>query len=160
MLEVCLLAKQFAPEGAVLGFGGGEAERVAEVVGVALAVLDQFVDHAPVREAAHLAVVDEEIGLQLAAADGRAVLVLVGVVAVYGEKLHAALTAKLHRLLQKFTLAHGPEYQAVSVALEHLQRRRGKGDLLANRGVFMLDNRAVEINCYGHAQSCCSVLVA
>ena len=135
----------------MLGFGGGEVERVAEVVGVALAVFDQLVDHTPVREAAHLAVVDEEVGLELAAADGCAILVLVGEVAVHGEKLHAALTAKLHRLLQKLTLAHGPKYQAVAVALEHLQRCGGKGNLLADRWVFMLDNRAVEINCNGHA---------
>lgn len=145
-----LLAKHFAPEGAVLGFGGGEVERLAEVVGVALAILDQLVDHAPVRKTAHLTIVDEKICLELAAADSRAVRLLVGVVAVHGEKLHAALTAKLDRFVQEFSLAHRPENQAVSVALEHLQRRGGKGNLLADRGVFVLDNRTVEINCYGH----------
>lgn len=143
-------AKKFAPEGTVLGFGGGEVERLAEVVGVALTVLDQLVDYAPVREAAHLAIVDEEVRLELAAADSRAVRLLVGVVAVHGEKLHAAFTAKLDCLVQEFSFAHRPKNQAVSVTLEHLQRRGGKGNLLANGGVFVLDNRTVEINCYGH----------
>ena len=134
----------------MLGFGGGEVERLAEVVGVALAVLDQLVDYAPVREAAHLAIVDEEVRFELAAADVRAVHLLVGVVAVHGEKLHAALTAKLDRLVQELSFAHRPKNQAVSVALEHLQRGRGEGNLLADRGVFVFDNRAVEINCDGH----------
>lgn len=137
----------------MLGFGGGEVERLAEVVGVALAVLDQLVDYAPVREAAHLTIVDKEVRLELAAADGRAVHLLVGVVAVHGEKLHASLTAKLDRFVQQFSLAHRPKNQAVSVALEHLQRRGGKGNLLADRGVFVLDNRTVEINCYGHLEN-------
>lgn len=145
----------------MLGLGGGEVERLAEIVGVALAVLDQLVDYAPVREAAHLAIVDEEVRLELAAADGRAVHLLVGVVAVHGEKLHASLTAKLDRLVQKFSLAHRPKNQAVSVALEHLQCRGGKGNLLADRGVFVFDNRTVEINCYGHVENLfCAFFVA
>lgn len=145
------LAKKFAPKGAVFGFGGGEVERRAEVVGVARAGRDQLVDHAPIGQATHLAVVDKKIRLEFAAADRRAVHLLVGVVAVHGEKLHPALAAVLHGLLQQCPLAHRPKNQAVAVALEHLERGGGKGDLLADRGVFVLDDRAVEINCYGHA---------
>ena len=145
-----LLAEKFAPEGAVLGFGDGEVERLAEVVSVAGARRNQLINHAPVREAAYLAIVDEEVRFELAAADGRAVHLLVGVVAVHGEKLHAPLAAKLNRLIEQMPLAYRPENQAVSVALEHLQRGRGEGNLLADGGVFVFDNRAVEINCDGH----------
>lgn len=146
------LAKKFAPQGAFFGSGGGEVKRPAEVVGIARARRNQLVNHAPVGEAAHLAVVDEEVGLEFAAADGRAVHLLVGVVAVHGEKFHAALTAELNRLVEQMPLAYGPEYQAVSVALQHLQCGCGKGNLLANRRVFVFDDGPVEIDCYGHVR--------
>ena len=115
-----------------------------------LATGDHAVDSAPIGQATYVAVVDKQIGLQLACEVGIVVEGLLRVVAVDGIKLHAAFTTPLECRIQEFTLTASPKDQAVTVGNEHLQRLSGEGALLADLGVFILDDRAVKINCDNH----------
>ena len=108
------------------------------------------VDGAPVGETANVAVVDEEVSLQLAGEVGIVFSGLLGVVAVGCVELHATLTTPLEGLLQELALTTGPENQTMAVGNEHLQRLNGEGALLTDLGVFILDNRTVKINCNDH----------
>lgn len=139
------------PEGAGLGFGGGVVGAdVAQVAVVAHSAVDKFVNHPPIRQAAHIAVVDEEVGLQLAAADGRAVLLLVGEVAINGKKLHASIGAETNGVVQQFALTDRPQNQAVTLLLQPFQGSGCKGYFTPDFGVLMFDDRAVEIYCNYH----------
>ena len=143
--------EEAVPEGAGLGFGGGVVGAdVAQVAVVAHSAVDKFVNHPPIRQAAHIAVVDEEVGLQLAAADGRAVLLLVGEVAVDGKKLHASFGAETNGIVQQFALTDRPQNQAVTLLLQPFQRGGCKGYFTPDFGVLMFDDRAVEIYCNYH----------
>ena len=70
--------------------------------------MDYLTDGAPVGEAADGAVVDEEVGVELAGADAGLVDFLAGVVAVDGEELQAALFAEVDSLLQEPAFTGGP----------------------------------------------------
>jgi len=115
-----------------------------------LATGDHAIDGTPVRETTYITVVDKEICLQLT----REVRVVVGgllrIVAIGGIELYASLTTPLKGLVQEFTLTTGPEHHAMAIGNEHLQRLNGEGALLADLGVFILDNRSVEINSDNH----------
>ena len=111
---------------------------------------DHTVDGTPVGEATDVAVVDEEVCLQLAGEVGIVVGGFLGVVAVGGIEFHTALTTPLEGLVEEFTLATAPEDQAMTIGNEHLEGLNGEGALLANLGVFVLDDRSVEINCNDH----------
>lgn len=139
------------PEGVGLGFGGGVvgADRT-QVAVVAHSAVDKLVNHPPIGQAAHVTVVDEEVGLQLAAADGRAVLLLVWEVAIDGKKLHTSLGAETNGIVQQFALADRPQNQPVTLLLQPFQRGSCKGNLTPDFGVLMFDDRAVEIYCNYH----------
>lgn len=86
----------------------GEGAEVLIVLAPGPAVVDNLVDGAPVGEAADSAVVDEEVGVELAGADAGLVDFLAGVVAVDGEELKAALFAEVDSLLQEPAFTGGP----------------------------------------------------
>ena len=115
-----------------------------------LVVGDHLVDGAPVGEATEVAVIDEDISLELAREVLIVTRIFLGIVTVDRPELHAALTTPLHCLLQQLPLTHTPESQLVAIANEHLQRLDGKRFLLANSRVTMLYDRTVKINCYYH----------
>ena len=140
-----------------VGVGGGgftvvDGARVGFVDEVTpfLATGDHTVDGAPVGEATDVAVVDEEVCLQLAGEVRVVVGGFLGVVAVGGVEFHAALTTPLEGLVKELALATAPEDQAMTISNEHLKGLNGEGALLTNLGVFVLDNRSVEINCNYH----------
>ena len=81
------------------------------------AVVDDLVDGAPVGEAADGAVVDEEVGVELAGADAGFVDFLAGVVAVDGEEFKPALCAEVYGFLQELAFAGGPEDEPVAFFL-------------------------------------------
>ena len=140
--------------GAVGGGGftvvGGAGVGFIDEVTPFLATGDHTVDGTPVGEATDVAVVDEEVCLQLAGEVGIVVGGLLGVVAVGGVEFHATLTTPLEGLVEEFTLATAPEDQAMTIGNEHLEGLNGEGALLADLGVFILDDRSVEINCNDH----------
>ena len=115
-----------------------------------LAMGDHSVDCAPIGETANVPVVDEEIGLEFAGEVGIVVGGLLGVVAVGGIEFHTALTTPLDGLVEELALATAPEDQAMTIGNEHLEGLNGEGALLADLGVFILDDRSVEINCDYH----------
>ena len=129
---------------------GGAGVGFVDEVTPFLATGDHAVDGAPVGEATDVAVVDEEVCLQLAGEVRVVVSGLLGVVAVGGVELHTTLTTPLEGLVEEFALATAPEDQAMTIGNEHLQRLNGEGALLADLGVFVLDDRSVEINCDDH----------
>ena len=129
--------------------GGARVGFIEEMTPL-LAMGDHAVDGAPVGESAYIAVVDEEVGLQLAGEVGIVVGGLLGVVAIGGVELDAALTTPLEGLVKKLALATGPEDQAMAILDEHLQGVDGEGAFLANLGVFIFDDGPVEINSYCH----------
>ena len=115
-----------------------------------LAMGDHAVDGAPVGESAYIAVVDEEVGLQLAGEVGIVVGGLLGVVAIGGIELDAALTTPLEGLVKKLALATGPEDQAMAILDEHLEGLGGERTLLTDLRIAVLDDRPVKIYCYYH----------
>ena len=125
----------------------GVGQDIVDDVVPLMVVLDHPVDGAPVGEASQVAVVDEEIDLQLAGEMGVVVGGLLGVVTVDGIELEAAFTAPVDGLIQQWSFSYGPEDQAMAILSEHLQGVDGEGDLLANGGVFMGKDCTVEIYC-------------
>ena len=85
------------------------------------AVADHFVDGAPVGEAADGAVVDEEVGVELAGVDGRCVDFFAGVVGVDGKEFEATLGTEIYGFLQEFAFTGGPEDEAVAFGLYFLE---------------------------------------
>ncbi len=82
------------------------------------AVADYFVDGAPFGEAAHGAVVDEEVGVELAGTDAGFVDFFARVVAVDGEEFNSAFAAEVYGFLEEFAFAGSPEDEPVSVFLK------------------------------------------
>lgn len=85
------------------------------------AVVDDFVDGAPVGEAAYGAVVDEEVGVELAGMDGRCIDFFAGVVGVDGEEFEASLGTEIYGFLQEFAFTGGPEDETVAFGLYFLE---------------------------------------
>ena len=112
--------------------------------------MDDLVDGAPVGEAADGAVVDEEVGVELAGADAGLVDFLAGVVAVDGEELQAALFAEVDGLLQEPAFTGGPEDERVSFRLYLLEGCYGEGEFLADVRITMFDDSTVEVYCDDH----------
>ena len=108
------------------------------------------VDSTPIGQSAHIAIVDKEVGLQLAGEVGIIISGLLRIVAIGGIELNTTLATPLKGLVQELALTAGPEDEAMAIGNEHLQRLNGEGALLTYLGIFILDNRTVEIYCYNH----------
>ena len=81
-------------------------------------MVDDFEDGAPVGEAAYGAVVDEEVGVELAGVDCRCVDFFAGIVGVDGEELEPPLGAEVERFQQENAFTRGPEDEAVAFGLD------------------------------------------
>lgn len=123
---------------------------LASVLVVAPVVVHHLVDGAPVGEGAHIAVIDIHVGAHLPARSGEGGGLLVGVVGIDGIELEAAPATIVDSLLQQVALTDGPQDEQMVLGLQFLQRGDGKGDLLADLGIVVLDDRSVEINCDNH----------
>ena len=119
--------------------------------------MDYLVDGAPVGEAAYGAVVDEEVGVELAGADAGFVDFFSRVVAVDGEEFKAAFFAEVNGFLQELAFAGGPEDEPVAFFLKFFKRCYGEGKFLADVGITVLYDGTVEIYCYEHYCSCVGV---
>ena len=117
-------------------------------------VMNHLVDGTPVREAADGAVVDEEVGVELAGADAVLVDFLAGVVAVDGEEFQAAFFTEVYGFLQEPAFTGGPEDERVSFRLYLLEGCYGEGELLADVRIAMFDDGAVEVYCDDHLVVC------
>lgn len=89
----------------------------AQVLLVAPAVVNHFVDDAPVVQAAYVAVVDVEVGVELAAVAVGWGLLALGKVTVHCVELEAALAAKVYGLLQQVAFANAPQDESVALGL-------------------------------------------
>ena len=114
------------------------------------AVMNYFVDGAPVGEAADGAVVDEEVGVELAGADAVFVDFFAWVVAVDGEEFEAAFFAEVNGFLQELAFTGGPEDERVSFRLYLFEGCYGKGEFLADVGITVLYDGTVKIYCNEH----------
>jgi len=130
----------------ILLAGVGFVEEVAPF----LATGDHAIDGAPIGEAAHVTVVDKDIGLQLAGEVGIIVGGLFRIVAVGGVELDATLAAPLQCCFEELALATGPEDHAMAVGNEHLEGLYREGALSAYLRIAVLNNRTVKINCNDH----------
>lgn len=117
--------------------------KVAEVPAVAASARDHLVDGSPVGEAAHVAVVDVAIGVYFAWAGAGCGH---GIGGVHGMEFKAARAAPFHGFVEFAALAVGPEYEDVAVVAELFEGVDGERDLSSYAGVFVLDDRAVEVN--------------
>lgn len=81
-------------------------------------MVDDFVDGSPVGKAADGAVVNEEVGVELAGVDGRGIDFLAGIVGVDGEEFEPTLGAEVDRFLQEVAFTGGPEDEAVAFGLD------------------------------------------
>ena len=81
------------------------------------AVVRNLIDGAPIRKAAKGAVIDEEIGVELAGADAVLVYFFARVVAVDGEEFQAAFLAEVNGFLQEPAFTGGPEDEGVAFHL-------------------------------------------
>ena len=114
------------------------------------AIMNDLVNGAPVGEAAEGAVVDEEVGVELAGADAVFVDFFAWVVAVDGEEFEAAFFAEVYGFLQELAFTGGPEDERVSFRLYLLEGCYGEGEFLADVGITVLYDRTVEVYCYEH----------
>ena len=147
-------ADEALPERGFLGTDGAVAHLV-EVLFVGPPVVHHLVDGAPVGQAAEVAVVDEEVGVELAAVGCRFARVLAGVVAVDGVEFEAALAAVFDGFVEEVALAHAPQDEQVAFGLQFFQGCDGEGDFLAYVGVFVLDDGPVEVYGDGHVGRFC-----
>ena len=98
-----------------------KSSKILIVLSPGPAVVDDFVDGAPVGKAAYGAGVDEEVGVELAGVDGRCVDFLAGIVGVDGEEFEPTLGAEVDRLLQELAFTGGPEDEAVAFGLDAVE---------------------------------------
>jgi hypothetical protein len=110
-----------------------------------LATRDHAIDGAPVGESTHVAVIDKEVGLQLAREVGVVVGGFLRIIAIGGVELDTALTTPLEGLVEELALATGPEDNTMAIGDEHLQRIDGEGTLSTDLRVFVLDDGTVEV---------------
>ena len=108
------------------------------------------VDGTPVGQAAYIAIVDKEVGLELTGEMGIVVGGLLGIVAIGSIELHTTLTTPLDGVIKQLSLTTGPENDTMTVGNDHLQRVDGKGALLPYLGITILNNRPIKIYCYNH----------
>ena len=141
--------QSFPKGGLVLLTVAGFVELVAVLV-VAPVVVHHLIDGAPVGEGAHVAVVDIHVGAHFPAWGGEGGGLLVGVVGIDGIELEAAPATIVDSLLQQVALTDGPQDEQMVLGLQFLQRGDGKGDLLADLRIVVLDDRPVEIDCDNH----------
>ena len=116
--------------------------------------MNHLIDGTPVGEAADGAVVDEEVGVELAGADAVLVDFLAGVVAVDGEEFKASLFTEVYGFLQEPAFTGGPEDERVSFRLYLLEGCYGEGEFLADVRIAMFDDGAVEVYCDDHLVVC------
>ena len=128
------------------GTGIGFVEEVTPF----LAMGDHAVDGAPVGQSAHIAIVNEEVGLQLAGEVGIIISGLLRIVAIGGIELNTTLATPLKGLVQELALTAGPEDEAMAILDEHLEGLGGEGALLTDLRVAVLDDRTVKIYCNDH----------
>ena len=117
------------------------------------AFMDHAVDGAPVRETANVTIVDKEVDLELAT---EMIVVgegLLGIVAIDGIELDAALATPVDGIVEQLALAYGPQDELVALLNEHAEGLDGEGLLGSDLRVFMFDDRSVEINCNGHKEN-------
>ena len=111
-------------------------------------IMDHAVDGAPIGETTEVAVIDEDIDLQLATE-----VVVVGegllrIVTIDGIELDAAFTTPVDGLIEELAFADRPQDEFVTLGNEHAEGLDGEGDLGADLGVTVFDDRSVEINSY------------
>ncbi len=141
---------------AVVGRGGGFVVVFHAGVGLVDEVTpgfltgDHTVDGAPVREAADITVVDEEVGLEFSREVRIVISSFLGIVAVGSVELYTTLTTPVQSVVEQLALAAGPQHQAVVVVYEHLEGINGEGALRTNLGVPIFYYCSIKINCYYH----------
>lgn len=153
-MPVLVLFLQAAPEGFFPGriLPAGLTEVIfpeSEAFG------DHLVDHAPVWQAAKVAVIDEQVGLQLAWG-GRCVLafvVFLWMVAVDGVELQSTLAAPVNSILQEPAFADRPKDQGMMIRLKTLEGVYSERDLLPDLRVLVFHNGSVKIDCYYHCSN-------
>lgn len=122
---------------------------VDEVLLPSFVAVYEGIDSSPIGESTHVTVVDEEVGLDLAAiATASAVFLLE--VAIDGVEGDAALLAPFDGFVEEFVLTDAPENETMAFFGKAAEGRGGEGKFLANGGVTVFDDCAVEIYCDGH----------
>ena len=105
-----------------------------------------LIDNTPTREPAEVSVVDEEVGVDLAAHIFR-VAGLFRIRAIDCIRWDTLAFQEFHGLIQFLTMAIGPQDDAVPVSLQHLQRLNRKWHGLADGWISVFHHGAVKIDC-------------
>ena len=143
-----LLPKQFPKHSLLLLLR--KRTNVLIILPPAPAVMNHLIDCAPVGEAAEGAVVDEEVGVELAGAEADLVDFYAWVVAVDGEEFEAALFTEVYGFLQEPAFTGGPEDEGVAFHLQLFKGWDGERDFLADVRITMFDDSTVEVYCDDH----------
>lgn len=125
---------------------------LAVVVFEGLSVVNHRVDDSPVRDAANVAVVDEEVRLEFPAIAWVIPFFFV-VVPVDCIERDAALFAPFDSLVEEFPLAYAPKYQEMAFSNEFFQRGYRKGAFLSDGRVAVFHDCTIEINGNNHTVS-------
>ena len=121
------------------------ATRVESLTG-----LDAVVDRTPVGQPTEAAVIEEEIGLELAREARPPYASSSGKVSIDSVELHTTLAAPLHGFVQQSTLTDSPEDETMPITDQHREGLGGEGDLFADLGITVTHDRAVKVNSYNH----------
>ena len=117
------------------------------------AMANHLVDGAPVGEASNVAVIDEDIGVELAAELIIVFECLFRVVTIDGIEFDASFATPVDGIVKQFAFTNRPQNQLVMVGNEHPQRLDGKRSLFANRRIAVLNDGAVKIYCNYHGSN-------
>lgn len=124
---------------------GLQAHAAADDLTIGLVFGYNLIDLAPVGKSTHHCVVDEDVGLYLAAKVSVLGHVLFGIVLVDRPELNASLTTPLNGIVEQFAFANGPEDQLVTVLDELPQSLCGKRDLATNFRVAVFYDCTIKI---------------
>lgn len=125
----------------------GDLLASGEVVGVCPPVVNHQVDGSPVGQAAYVAVVDVDFGIEFPGTMRGCGQRVVGVDGVEFESLVAA---PLYGFVEKFAFTVGPEYEDVAFGLETFQCGDGEWTFAPYARVVVLYDGSVEVYSYNH----------
>ena len=117
--------------------------------------VDNLIDDTPIRQSAEVAVIDVEVGSDLATcrtygSGFRDTRLLLGEVGIDGIELQPALTTEVDGVLQEFALTDGPENENVVLLLQLKKRADSEGALTPYLGIAMFHYGPIKIYGNGH----------
>ena len=113
-------------------------------------VCNHRVYRSPIRQTSYVPVINEDVSFNFSTVVFIPTLGLFRIVTIDGVELDTTLAALFNGIVQKFPLAHAPQYKPMMVGNQHTQCLHGEGFFFAYFQIVVLHYRSVEVYCYCH----------